>query len=224
MSCGHFALSATLWRRSAHGSDHCRVGFDCDLSDSPFGDWPRSACPKALPSLFFSPPSRDRRLPYAAWCCEGWSKGNTGLGLDNGRRDYRWLFLGVFRRRWSVRCAAAADDVLRFVTVGGARSGAGARFPECASCTAGLCRGRSGRLAGRITPCAWWHRGDLRWRQVRQPPARETDAAGILWTLAAYRDAAGTAGLIETEHQIAFPKADITPEKDAHRALWERTL
>jgi len=46
-SVGIFALSATLRRRCAHGGDHRRIGFDCDLSDSPFGNRPRPACPTA---------------------------------------------------------------------------------------------------------------------------------------------------------------------------------
>jgi uncharacterized membrane protein YfcA len=39
--------------------------------------------------------------------------------------------------------------------------------------------------------------------------SRETDAVGILWPLAAYRGAAGTAGVIEAEKQIAFRQASI---------------
>ena len=38
---------------------------------------------------------------------------------------------------------------------------------------------------------------DLRWSRVCQPPARDTDAAGVVRTLAAYRGAAGPAGVIE---------------------------
>jgi len=63
---------------------------------------------------------------------------------------------------------------------------------------AGLCRGRSGRLACRITACIWRARGDFSWCSVRQPPARETDAARILRALGAYRGAAGATGLIES--------------------------
>src|SRR6516225_3059753 len=37
-SVGIYALSATLRRRSANGRYHRRVGFDCDLYDSAFGD------------------------------------------------------------------------------------------------------------------------------------------------------------------------------------------
>src|SRR5438874_10075311 len=45
---GIFAISATLRRRSAHGRGHRRVGFDCDLPDSPFRDLTRPACLPAL--------------------------------------------------------------------------------------------------------------------------------------------------------------------------------
>ena len=38
---------------------------------------------------------------------------------------------------------------------------------------------------------------DLRWSRVCQPPARETDAVGLLRTLAAYCGAASAAGVIE---------------------------
>src|SRR5262249_1810084 len=124
---------------------------------------------------------------------------DASLGLDNGRRAHRWLFLRVLRSWRGIRCAATADEFLRNTTVGGARSGTGPRFPERTDRIAGLRRSRSGRLACRITACAWWHRGDLRWRQVRQPSAREADAVGILWALAADRGAAGTTWVIEAE-------------------------
>ena len=55
---------------------------------------------------------------------------------------YRWCVLRVLRGRRGVRCAAAADDVLRIAAVGGARSGAGARFPERTYRITGLCRSR----------------------------------------------------------------------------------
>jgi uncharacterized membrane protein YfcA len=42
-----FALSATLWDRSTDGCGHRRVGFDSNLSDSPFGDRTRPTCPTA---------------------------------------------------------------------------------------------------------------------------------------------------------------------------------
>jgi uncharacterized membrane protein YagU involved in acid resistance len=38
-------------------------------------------------------------------------------------------------------------------------------------------------------------------------PARETDAVGLLWTLAAYRDPAGAAGVIEAVDQLAMTTA-----------------
>ena len=41
---------------------------------------------------------------------------------------------------------------------------------------------------------------DLGWSRVCQPPARETDAVGVQRTLAAYRGAAGAAGVIEVEY------------------------
>jgi hypothetical protein len=37
---------------------------------------------------------------------------------------------------------------------------------------------------------------------------RETDAVGILWPLAAYRGAAGAAGVIEADDQIAFRRGE----------------
>jgi len=49
-------------------------------------------------------------------------------------------------------------------------------------------------LACRITARTWRHRGDLRWRRVRQPRARETDAVGVLRALAAYRRAVALRG------------------------------
>src|SRR5260370_39911615 len=108
------------------------------------------------------------------------------MGLDSGRRAYRRRVLGVLRCRWGLCCAAAADDVLRVAAVGGPRSGAGARLPERASCIAGLCWGRSGRLAGGITARIWWHRDDLRWCRVCQSPARETNSVGVLRAVADY--------------------------------------
>jgi len=69
-------------------------------------------------------------LPHVAWCCEGRGRTDASLGLDNGRRAYRWRVLGVFRSRWGIRCAATADDVRRIAAVGGARSSTGPRFPE----------------------------------------------------------------------------------------------
>src|SRR4029077_12745368 len=74
------------------------------------------------------------------------------------------------------------------------------RVPERIHCVAGLCRGRSGRLGCRITACAWWNGRDLRWSRVCLPPARDTDAVGVLRTLAAYRGAAGAAGVIEVRY------------------------
>ena len=38
---------------------------------------------------------------------------------------------------------------------------------------------------------------DLGWSRVCQPPARETDAVGVLLPVAAYRGVAGAAGVIE---------------------------
>jgi len=126
----------------------------------------------------------------------GTENDRTSLGLGNSRGD-RWRCgLRVLRSRRGFHCAAAADHVLRIAAIRGPRSGPGARVPECASCIGGLCRGRSGRLACRITACAWWNGRDLGWRRVRQPPARETDAVGLLRTLAAYRCPAGAAGVI----------------------------
>jgi uncharacterized protein len=95
-------------RRSAHGGDHRRVGFGCNLSGGPFGDWSRPACPAARLRPLSRHDCRDRRLPHVAWCCEGWRRADASLGLDNGRRAYRRRVLGVFRGRRGVRCAAAA--------------------------------------------------------------------------------------------------------------------
>jgi len=137
-----FALSATLRRRSAHGGDHRRVGFGCNLSGGPFGDWSRPACPTACLRPLSRHDCRDRRLPHVAWCCEGWRRADASLGLDNGRRAYRWRVLGVFRGRWGLCCAAAADDVLRVAAARGAGSGAGSRFSERSYRITGLCRSR----------------------------------------------------------------------------------
>src|SRR5215831_11782704 len=120
---------------------------------------------------------------------------DASLGLDNARRGYRRRVLGLLWSGWGLCCTATADDVLRIAPVGGARSGAGARLPERINCVAGLCRGRSGRLARRITACTWRHRGHFRWRRVCQPAARTTNAVGILWALAAYCGPAGVAGV-----------------------------
>ena len=136
-------------------------------------------------------------VAYCLW--RGNVRVGTGPTRANGRWAYRRRALGFIRGRWCLRCAAAADDVLRVAAVGGARSGAGARFPERASCIDDLCQSRSGRLACRIAARTWRHRGDLRWRRVRQPPARETDAVGVLRTVAAYRSSAGGARVIQAK-------------------------
>src|ERR1700731_3787659 len=68
---GIFAISATLRRRSAHGRDYRRVGFDCGLSDSPFGHRPRPACLAALLRCLSRYHCRDRCLSDVARRCEG---------------------------------------------------------------------------------------------------------------------------------------------------------
>jgi hypothetical protein len=114
-----------------------------------------------------------------------------------------WAF-SRYRRRRCLCCAAATDDILQIAAVGGARSGTGPRFPERTYCLTGFMRKPVGSIGCRITACAGWHRCDLRWRQVRQPTARETDVVRFLRPLADHRGAAGTAGVMEAEEQIAF--------------------
>src|SRR5215471_8491106 len=142
---------------------------------------------------------------------------DASLGLDNGRRGYRRCVLGLLRSGGGLRCTATADDLLRIAAVGGARSGAGARFPERATCVGGLCWGRSGRLACRITACDWWHRGDLRWRRVRQPPAREADAVGVLRTVAAYGSSAGAARVTEARRSDCSSTRAALPQRSSVR-------
>ena len=62
-------------------------------------------------------------------------------------------------------------------------------------------------------------------RQVRQSSARETDAVGILWPLAAYRGAAGTAGVIKADDQIAAGSRSDELETEGDQdgaAIWRR--
>ena len=112
------------------------------LSNSPFGDWPRPACPTARLRSLSRHDCRDRRLPHVARRVEGWSRADASLGVDNSRRPYRWLLLRLLRSRWGLCCAPAIDDVLRITAVGGARSGAGARCPQRTYRITGLCRSR----------------------------------------------------------------------------------
>src|ERR1700751_3979160 len=197
---GIFAISATLRRRSAHGCGHRRVGFDCGLSDSPFHYWPRPSRPAARLRCLSRHHCRDGRLSDVARWCEGWERAEASLGLGNSRGG-RWRCgLRVLRSRWSFHRSPAIDGVFRIAAIRGPRSRPGARVPQRIHCVAGLCRDRSGRLGCRITACAWWNGRDLRWSRVCHPPARETDAVGVLRTLAAYRGAAGAAGVIEVRY------------------------
>jgi len=139
-------------------------------------------------------------VAYRTW------RGGARVGRGR-RRAWGWVTavgvvggVAVLRSRWGFHCPAAADDVLRIAAIRGPRSGPGARVPECAPCFGGLCRGRSGRLACRITARAWWNRCDLGWRRVCEPPARETGTVGLLRTLAPYRGPAGAAGVIKAGH------------------------
>src|SRR5277367_6955537 len=86
---GIFAISATLRRRSAHGRDYRRVGFDCGLSDSPFHDRPRPACLAALLRCFSHHHCRDGSLLDVARWYEGWERAEASLGLGNSRGG-RW--------------------------------------------------------------------------------------------------------------------------------------
>ena len=138
-------------------------------------------------------------VAYLTW--RGGARGKRGP-----RRAWGWVIIvgvigGVVSGFFGVGGAFIAPPLL--TTFFGLRQleaqglGPGARVPERIHCVAGLCRGRSGRLGCRITACAWWNGRDLRWSRVCQPPARKTDAFGVLRTLAAYRGAAGAAGVIE---------------------------
>ena len=54
---------------------------------------------------------------------------------------------------------------------------------------------------------------DLGWSRVCQPPARETDAVGVQRTLAAYRGAAGAAGVIEVGYGSRNALGRTIPEE-----------
>jgi len=203
---GIFALSATLWHRSAHGRDHRRVGSDCDLSDARLATGLDPHVLRLAFALFLA--TIAATVAYHTW--RGGARVAAGPTRAWGWITVVGLIGGAFSGFFGVGGAFVAPPLL--TTFFGLRQleaqGLALALVSPSALIALLAYAEAGRVDWLVgLPLAL---GGLAAISAGVKFAsRETDAVGILWPLAAYRGAAGTAGVIEAEKQIAFRQASI---------------